>query len=63
MGRQRGGGNEKDTTKRSLWVLRNNAPVAVQVETGATDGQFTAIKSGDISPDDQVITDATQRSG
>ncbi|WP_421361013.1 efflux RND transporter periplasmic adaptor subunit [Agrobacterium rosae] len=63
MGRQRGGGGAgEDSTKRSVWVLRNNAPVAVQVETGATDGQFTAIKSGDISPDDQIITDATQRS-
>lgn len=63
MGRQRGGGGgEQETTKRSVWVLRNNAPVAVQVETGATDGQFTAIKSGEIKPDDQIITDATQRS-
>lgn len=64
MGRQRGGnGAEKDMTKRSVWVLRNNAPVSVQVETGPTDGQFTAIKSGDIKPDDQLITDATQRNG
>ncbi|MBD8687102.1 efflux RND transporter periplasmic adaptor subunit [Rhizobium skierniewicense] len=62
MGRQRGGSGAEDTTKRSVWVLRNNAPVSVPVETGATDGQFTAIKSGDIKPDDQVITDATQRS-
>ncbi|MGV1869640.1 efflux RND transporter periplasmic adaptor subunit [Agrobacterium rosae] len=63
MGRQRGGGGAgEDSTKRSVWVLRNNQPVSVQVETGATDGQFTAIKSGDISPDDQIITDATQRS-
>ncbi|SCX02215.1 efflux RND transporter periplasmic adaptor subunit [Agrobacterium rosae] len=64
MGRQRGGGGGagEDSTKRSVWVLRNNQPVSVRVETGATDGQFTAIKSGDISPDDQIITDATQRS-
>ncbi|XUY25721.1 efflux RND transporter periplasmic adaptor subunit [Agrobacterium sp. rho-8.1] len=63
MGRQRGGnGGEQETTKRSIWVLRDNAPVAVPVETGATDGQFTAIKSGEIKPDDQIITDATQRS-
>ncbi|WP_320196857.1 efflux RND transporter periplasmic adaptor subunit [Agrobacterium rosae] len=63
MGRQRGGGGAgEDSTKRSVWVLRNNQPVSVQVETGATDGQFTAIKSGEIKPDDQIITDATQRS-
>lgn len=62
-GRQRGGNDAAATAKRGVWVLRNNAPVAVPVETGSTDGQFTAIKSGEISPDDQVITDATQRSG
>ncbi|KQO80771.1 efflux RND transporter periplasmic adaptor subunit [Rhizobium sp. Leaf262] len=63
MGRQRGGNDAAATNKRSIWVLRNNNPVSVQVETGSTDGQFTAITSGDIKPDDQVITDATQRSG
>lgn len=63
MGRQRGGNDAAASNKRSVWVLRNNNPVAVQVETGSTDGQFTAITSGDIKPDDQVITDATQRSG
>ncbi len=62
MNRQRGGGEQAASAKRSVWVLRNNNPVSVQVETGSTDGQFTAIKSGEIAPDDQVITDAAQRS-
>jgi HlyD family secretion protein len=62
-GRQRGG-NESPaaTAQRTVWVLRNNAPVAVKVTTGSTDGQFTTIKSGDINPDDLLITDATARS-
>lgn len=63
MNRQRGGNDAAAATKRTVWVLRNNTPSAVQVETGSTDGQFTAIKSGEIKPDDQVITDATQRNG
>ncbi|UHS56951.1 efflux RND transporter periplasmic adaptor subunit [Agrobacterium vaccinii] len=63
MGRQRGGNDAAASNKRSVWVLRNNNPASVQVETGSTDGQFTAITSGEIKPDDQVITDATQRSG
>jgi HlyD family secretion protein len=62
MGRSQRGGEQAQTAKRSVWVLRNNNPVSVEVETGSTDGQFTAIKSGEITPDDQVITDSTQRS-
>ena len=64
IGRQGGRGTDStaEIGKRTVWVLRNNAPVAVPVETGATDGQFTAVKSGDIKPDDLVITDATVRS-
>jgi HlyD family secretion protein len=48
--------------KRTVWALRNNTPVAIEVETGSTDGQFTALKSGDVKADDQLITDATARS-
>ncbi len=59
---QNSGANDAATSKRTVWVLRNNAPVSVSVETGSTDGQFTAVKSDDLKPGDQVITDATQRS-
>lgn len=62
MNRQRGGDEPAVSAKRNIWVLRNNNPVPVEVETGSTDGQFTAIKSGDVKVDDQVITDASQRS-
>jgi HlyD family secretion protein len=45
-----------DTSERTLYVLRNNAPVAVHVKTGVTDGTHTAIISGDIKEGDRVIT-------
>ncbi|HEY8594510.1 MAG TPA: efflux RND transporter periplasmic adaptor subunit [Devosiaceae bacterium] len=39
-----------------VYVLRNGAPVAVSVETGATDGKQTVIAAGDLKAGDQVIT-------
>lgn len=61
MNRQRGGAEQAASAKRNIWVLRNDNPVSIEVETGSTDGQFTAIKAGEVSVGDQVITDATQR--
>jgi HlyD family secretion protein len=46
------GGN----SQRTLYVLRDGAPVAVQVTTGATDGSHTAIVSGDLKEGDKVVT-------
>lgn len=40
-----------------VWVLRNSRPEPVEVETGATDGQWTEITGGQLQPGDQVITD------
>ncbi|PWK72874.1 efflux RND transporter periplasmic adaptor subunit [Aminobacter sp. AP02] len=40
---------------RTLYVLRNGAPVAVRVKTGSTDGDRTEITSG-LSAGDAVIT-------
>lgn len=61
MNRPRGGAEQAAPAKRNIWVLRNDNPVSIEVETGSTDGQFTAIKAGEVSVGDQVITDATQR--
>lgn len=62
MGR---GGARGDTAatagQRTVWILKNGTPVAERVETGSTDGQFTVVKSGNIQPDDALITDATAR--
>ena len=52
----------KDSSKRTVWVLRNNVPVAVPVETGASDGQFTQLVSGELADGDQLVTDASATS-
>ena len=54
--RQRGA-PKKDTTAnaRSVWVLKNGAPVEVAVTTGVTDGTSTQILSGDLTAGDKVI--------
>jgi len=39
-----------------LWVLRDGEPAAVAVVTGLDDDSFTEIVSGDLKPDDLVIT-------
>lgn len=46
---------------RYVWVLENNAPVAVQVKTGLSDGRMTEVQSDKLTDGAQVITD--QRSG
>ncbi len=44
--------------ERQLWVLRDGQPVALQVTTGATNGQVTEILAGDLKLDDRVIVQA-----
>jgi len=41
-----------------VWVLRDGEPQAVAVKTGASDGRFTELKSGDIQPGERVVIDA-----
>lgn len=43
---------------RTVWVLRNGAPVSVAVTVGVSDGKLTEIKTGEIKPGDRVIVDA-----
>jgi len=45
------------TTSRQVWVLRDNAPVAVPVTIGVTDGRNTEIVKGELKAGDAVITD------
>ena len=63
MGR-RGGEprNGADASTRTLYVLKDGAPQAVEVKTGATDGEATEIVSG-LSDGDQVITGIRQPRG
>lgn len=43
---------------RTLWVMRDKVPVEATVVTGATDGQNTELKSGDLVEGDAVVLDA-----
>lgn len=56
---ERGGGFEHgdDSPGRSIWVLRNNQPQSVRVQTGVTDGSNTEITGGELQEGDLVITD------
>lgn len=44
--------------EQPLWVLKDGAPTAVKVSTGATNGRHTEIVSGEVEPGMQVITEA-----
>ncbi len=46
-----------DGTQR-VWVLRDGQPIAIAVKTGASDGRFTELRTGEIRPGQQVIVDA-----
>lgn len=54
--------DQSDQTKRPVFVLRGGEPQRILVETGATDGQFTIVKSADLQEGDALITAATARS-
>jgi len=43
---------------RQVWVLRDDQPVAISVKTGASDGKFTELRSGDIQSGQAVVIDA-----
>jgi len=43
--------------QRTMYLLREGAPVAVPVEIGVTDGSKTQIVKADLRPDDQIIID------
>lgn len=44
---------------RTVWVLQNGQPEAVDVIVGASDGRRTQIISGDVSPGQAVIIDTS----
>lgn len=48
--------------ERTIWLLRDGQPVAVNIEIGASDGQNTVVVKGDVKEGDRVITDQTFRS-
>jgi HlyD family secretion protein len=54
--------DQNSPTRRPVFVLKGGEPQRVMIETGATDGQFTIVKSGDLQEGDTLITSATARS-
>lgn len=56
--RRNGGAPPAADGSRRLWVLRDGAPVAVAVKTGASDGHLTEIVSGALKAGDEVIVEA-----
>jgi HlyD family secretion protein len=42
---------------RQVWVLRNGAPVALEVRAGMSDGRMTQVQDGPLQEGMQVITD------
>jgi HlyD family secretion protein len=56
-GAQRGGRRAGAGANGTLWVLRQGAPVSIQVTTGATDGRNTEITSQQLKAGDEVIVD------
>ena len=56
MGQRRS--NVERNGSPQLWLLRDGEPEAVTVKTGASDGRFTELQSGDVQPGEQVLVDA-----
>jgi HlyD family secretion protein len=49
------GGARRGAAPRAVYVLRNGAPVAVQVRLGGTDRRSTEVVDGELKEGDQVI--------
>lgn len=66
MGGRRGGNRQQPAAttpadgSRTLYVLENGQPQAVDVRTGSTNGELTEVLSG-VSAGDRIITAAQQR--
>jgi HlyD family secretion protein len=54
---------EPTGSERTVWLLRDGQPVAINIEIGASDGQNTVLVKGDVKVGDRVITDQTVRNG
>ena len=44
-------------TGRSVWILREGAPVEVPVQIGASDGRMSVVTGEELAEGDSVITD------
>ena len=57
--RPRGGADGEPPDRRTLWVLRDNAPLPVPVRIGLSDGVTTEVESPQLQAGDRAITDAS----
>lgn len=54
------GAVDEEGQGKSVWLLREGAPVEVPVEIGLSDGTLTQLLGGDLRAQDQVITEQTE---
>jgi HlyD family secretion protein len=52
---------ETSGPERTVWVLKDGEPAAIDVKIGATDGRNTQIVEGDLAPSSQVIVDTVSK--
>jgi HlyD family secretion protein len=52
----------KDNGAR-VWILKNGKPVPVSVTLGLSEGSFTEVISGDLSPGDEVVLEKIRKNG
>jgi HlyD family secretion protein len=48
----------QEAVGRAVWQVRDGVPVAIPVVTGPTDGKFTVLRDGAVSPGAAVIVDS-----
>lgn len=54
---------DSSTATRTVWVLRDEQPVAVTITPGLSDGSLTEVVTGELHPGDKVITEASTSGG
>ncbi|MBI3811832.1 MAG: efflux RND transporter periplasmic adaptor subunit [Nitrospirae bacterium] len=52
----------KDNGAR-VWILKNGKPVPVPVTLGLSEGSFTEVVAGDLSPGDEVVIEKIRKNG
>jgi HlyD family secretion protein len=59
---QRSGGRQGNAGPKTVWVLRDEVPQPVPVQTGVSDGALTEVTGGELREGDVVIIDARDES-
>jgi HlyD family secretion protein len=53
-----GPGRPAGADARTVWVMRDSAPVPLRIRVGISDGAQSEVVEGELKPGDQVVTDA-----